>query len=141
MLCESCHQKPATIHLTTIASPAPVRLQNLCEECADAYFACTPGMNAYRKLICFSDSYRSMLYDRLERAHPEAFQDGHDRKTALELHQKVTAFLRAELKKDTIELNDGGFEMLFQDFIGSHAFAVRKQKLKSVSGGTNQQSP
>ena len=69
MRCESCHQREAMVHLTTTIEaeglgqePGTQREQHFCEQCADTYFACTPGMNSARGLICLSDSYRSKLW-------------------------------------------------------------------------------
>ena len=82
MFCEACHQRVATVHLTTTVhagwlgqEPGTQREQHFCEQCADSYFSCTPGMNSARGLICLSDSYRARLYDLLEAVHPEAFNN------------------------------------------------------------------
>jgi protein-arginine kinase activator protein McsA len=131
MLCESCHQREAIRHLTTTVhaegfgqEPGTQREQHFCQECADAYFACTPGMNASRHLICLSDSYRSKLYDLLESAHPEAFDN-----STIEACQRgselMRRFLREHLTKDKIELNEDAFRMLLRDFFGSHHFYSR----------------
>lgn len=63
MLCQVCQKNEATVHLTTTsyapvadATPGPERNEHFCGQCADAYFAATPGMNSMRNLICLSDS-------------------------------------------------------------------------------------
>src|SRR6185369_16389586 len=95
--------------------PGTQREQHFCEQCADSYFACTPGMNSSRHLICLSDSYRSKLYDLLEVAHPEAF-DNSDAEACRRGSELVRVFLRHHLAKDGIELNEDGFLMLWSDF-------------------------
>src|SRR5213592_4454748 len=140
MLCESCHQREAVTHLTTIVEaecppallaqahivgrglglePGTQREQHFCEQCADTYFACTPGMNPRRDLICLSDSYRAKLYVLLEATHPEAFDD-EDAETCQRASDLMRNFLREHLTKDKIELNEDAFEMLCRDFFGSH---------------------
>lgn len=47
--------------------------RHFCAECADKYFASTPGMNSSRTLICLSDAYRRRLLDKVEAELPEAF--------------------------------------------------------------------
>jgi protein-arginine kinase activator protein McsA len=140
MLCESCHQRVAVVHLTqTIASavlgdePGTVRKQHFCEQCADTYFACTPWMNSARHIICLSDSYRSRLYDLLEATHPEAF-DNSDTEACRRGSELMRDFLHEQLKKEKIELNEDGFGMLFGDFIGSHHFYRRMDEYKSKKG-------
>src|SRR5882724_7874438 len=104
MLCEACHKREAMVHLTTAEKPAWLpkawlpQEQHLCQECAEAYFASTPGMNSSRGLICLSDSYRSKLYDMLETAHPEAF-DNHDTEVCRRGSKLMTNFLCEHLKK------------------------------------------
>src|SRR5437762_12939691 len=109
MLCESCHQREAMVHLTTTIGakrlgqePGTDREQHFCEQCADAYFACTPGMNSARHLICLSDSYRAKLYDLLEATHPEAF-DNSTTDACRRGSELMRAFLREHLTKDNIE--------------------------------------
>jgi len=142
MLCESCHQREAKVHLTTTVvaplfgqEPGTQRKQHFCEQCADTYFACTPGMNSARQLICLSDSYRSRLYDLLEATHPEAFDNSNcDREASWQRSKLMRDFLREELKKENIELNEDGFGMLFGDFIGSHHFYRRRDEYKRKNG-------
>ena len=90
-------------------------------------------MNSARHLICLSDSYRAKLYDLLETAHPEAFDN-----TIVEACRRgselMRSFLREHLTKDKIELNDDGFEMLSQDFFGSHFFYSRSDEYKRKKG-------
>ena len=131
MLCQVCQQRAATVHLSTSFSveglgeePVTEREQHLCEQCADAYFASTPGMNAARGLICLSDSYRSKLYDLLEAVHPEAF-DNTDFEACQRASKLMQDFLREHLKKDNIEMNEGAFDMLCHDFYCSHHFYTR----------------
>jgi hypothetical protein len=73
-----------------------------------------------------SEGYRSRLYDLLETAHPEAFYEGDDEKLNERAAEAMTLFLRAQLKKELIEVNDQVFEMLVCDFIGSHDFYTRR---------------
>jgi protein-arginine kinase activator protein McsA len=131
MLCESCHQREAMVHLTTTVhvegldqGPGTEREQHFCQVCADAYFACTPEMNSMRHLICLSDSYRAKLYDLLETAHPEAF-DNSTTEACQRGSELMRRFLREHLTKDKIELNDDAFGMLLGDFFGSHHFYTR----------------
>ncbi len=131
MLCQACHKKEATVHLTTTShapgsggQPDSQQKQHFCESCADAYFASTPGMNSARGLICLSDSYRSKLYDLLETAHPEAF-DNHDTEACRRGSRVMTDFLREHLQKDGVEVTGDAFDMLCQDFFGSQQFYTR----------------
>ena len=109
------------------------REKHFCEQCADTYFACTPGMNPARHLICLSDSYRAKIYDLLETAHPEAF-DNSTTELCRRGSELMRRFLRGNLTKDKIELNDDGFEMLCQDFFGSHYFYSRSDEYKRKKG-------
>ena len=133
MLCESCHQREALVHLeqtfeTEGSGQEPIRSgQHFCRECADAFFACTPGMNSSRHLICLSDWYRSKLYDLLEQAHPEAF-DNSDNEACERGSDLMRKFLREHLTKDGVELNQDGLDMLCQDFFGSYHFYDRVDK-------------
>ena len=140
MLCESCHQREAVRHLTRIVmaeglgqEPGTQREQHFCEQCADTYFACTPGMNPRRDLICLSHSYRAKLYDLLETVHPEAF-DNSTTEACRRGSDLMRHFLREQLTKDKIELNEDAFEMLFRDFIGSHHFYSRADEHKRKKG-------
>jgi hypothetical protein len=128
------------VHLTTTdytaaqdGEPSSAREQHFCEQCADEYFTRTPGMNSSRGLICLSDSYRSKLYDLLETAHPEAF-DNSDTDTCRRGSELMRTFLREHLTKDGIELNQDGFDMLCQDFFGSHHFYTRADEYKQKKG-------
>ena len=131
MLCQQCGNREALVHLTK-ANPALGSVgkkpgkdeQHFCEPCADAYFASTPGMNVMRDLICLSDSYRARLYDLLEELHPEVF-DNHDTEACRRGSKTMTNFLREHLKKDGVEVSGDAFDMLCQDFIGSHPFYTR----------------
>jgi hypothetical protein len=86
----------------------------------------SPTLSAMRSLICLSAAYRSRLYDLLEAAHPEAFYDGDDETLNLQAAETMTLFLRKQLSKERIEVNDGVFEMLVCDFIGSYDFYTRR---------------
>ena len=90
-------------------------------------------MNSSRHLICLSDSYRSKLYDLLETAHPEAF-DNSDTEACRRGSELMRSFLREHLTKDKIELNDDGFEMPCRDYIGSHYFYSRSDEYKRKKG-------
>ena len=143
MLCETCHLREATVHFTTTVhatgpdltalglEPGTKRQQHFCEQCADSYLSCTPGMNRMRNLICLSDSYRTRLYDLLEAAHPEAFYHGDDRAQCRRVAEVMDAFLREQLKKEKIEFNEDAFGMLFGDFIGSNHFYTRRKEYHS----------
>jgi protein-arginine kinase activator protein McsA len=131
MLCDACHRREALVHLTTTVcaesldqAPGAQREQHFCNECADEYFAQTPGMNSSRDLICMSDWYRSKLYDLLEMTHPEAF-DNSTTEACRRGSELMRHFLREHLTKDKIELNDDAFDMLARDFFGSHHFYSR----------------
>jgi len=141
MLCESCHQKPATLHTSKIIYDAAgvagtTQEQHFCEQCADVYHACTPGLNHLRDLICLSDFYRSRLYDLLETSYPAAFEgsDNLGTEARIERVKCIQAFLREQLKKDGIELNESGFLMLYGDFIGSYHFYTRKDEFNKRKG-------
>jgi len=113
--------------------PGTQREQHFCQECADSYFACTPGLNSARDLICLSGSYRSKLYDLLEATHPEAF-DNSDTEACLRGSEVMRSFLREHLTKDKIELNEDAFDMLLGDFCGSHHFYTRADEYKRKKG-------
>ena len=135
MLCQVCQKQEATVHHTSISygprgdEPGTEQKQHLCEACADAYFARTPGMNPLRGLICLSDSYRSKLYDLLEAAHPEAF-DNHDTESARKGSELMREFLREHLKNDNIEVVGDAFDMLACDFFGTHHYYSRQNEVK-----------
>jgi hypothetical protein len=140
MLCESCHQGEAVVHLTTTVHAEGLgqesgtqREQHFCEKCGDSYFACTPAMNSARHLICLSDSYRTKLYHLLEIAHPEAF-DNSDTEACRRGSEFMRNFLREHLTKDKIELNEDAFDMLCGDFFGSHHFYSRIDEYKRKKG-------
>ena len=97
---------------------------SFCEDCADKYFASMPGMNASRDLIQLSDRYRSKLYDLLEVEHPEVFQRG-DNDHLFECANIMGKFLFEQLKREGVELNEGGFGMLLGGFIGSAEYYER----------------
>jgi hypothetical protein len=125
MLCQNCNQREALIHLA-LGSP---QQRDFCRECADNYYATTPGMNSSRALICLDNWYRSKLYDLLEKAHPEAF-DNSDAEACRRATNLKCNFLKEHLTKDKIELNQDGFEMLCMDFCFSHHFYRRADEFK-----------
>ena len=143
MLCESCHQRDALVHLSRTVSRVEAKTVageliderkepqlelsrefHFCQQCADAFFACTPGLNASRHLICLSDSYRSSLYDALEKVYPQAF-DNSTTEACVRGSEFMATFLREQLKNDGIEVNEDAFGMLLRDFFGSHHFYSR----------------
>jgi len=130
MLCQQCRKREALVHLTQTScvpdsqGERGTKKQHFCEQCAEAYFATTPGMNSSRGLICLSDFYRSKLYDLLESAHPEAF-DNHDDEACRRGSEAMRKFLRKHLKQDKVKVSGDALEMLCQDFFGSHHFYTR----------------
>lgn len=132
MLCESCHQRDAVVHLTATEGETQLE-RHFCEQCADTYFACTPGMNSARDLICLSDSYRAKLYDLLETHYPEAFDNSTD-EACYRGSELMRSFLREHLTKDKIELNEDAFEMLCGDFFGSRHFYTRLDEYNKRKG-------
>ena len=140
MLCEACQQREALVHLgpaaeanSSVAEPSGKWDHHFCQECADEYFARTPGMNSSRGLICLSDWYRSKLYDLLEVEHPEAFD--YSTTEACERGSELArVFLRRHLTKAGVELNDDGFMMLWSDFNCSHHFYTRADEYKRRKG-------
>jgi len=127
MLCQACKKRDALIHLSLGSSLR--KRKHYCRECADRYFARTPGMNSSRDLIKLSNFYRSKLYDELEARHPEAF-DNTDAEACRRGSDLMRRFLKKRLTKDGIKLNGDGFEMLCHDFFGSHHFYERADKWK-----------
>jgi hypothetical protein len=149
MLCEMCKEREATVHLRQTTrefsveegvDPETVDLsvvphkevegseKHFCEECADRYFASTPGMNSARGLICLSDTYRAKLHDKLEVELPEVFSDPDDEVLAGKRATKMERFLREELKREGIEVNDDAFGMLFGDLFCSYHFYNRQDR-------------
>jgi hypothetical protein len=131
MLWERCHQRQATVHLTEIArshlvSDEQVTDRHFCEQCGDYYMKSHPTLDAMRSLVCLSEGYRDRLYDLLTTSHPEAFYDGDDDALGMRAAEAMTLFLRDQLNKEGIEVNDQVFEMLLCDFIGSHHFYTRR---------------
>ena len=131
MLCQACKKRDALVHLSLGSSRR--KQKHYCRECADRYYARTPGMNSARDLIKLSNFYRSKLYDELEARHPEAF-DNSDREACLHGSDLMRRYLKKRLTKDGIKLNRDGFEMLCLDFFGSHHFYERADKLKKRTG-------
>ncbi len=135
MLCEACHQRETTVHLTTTMYKAVdgqepgMRKQHFCQECSDTYFASTPGMNSARGLICLSDTYRTKLYELLEKTHPEAF-DNHDTEACRRGSRVMRDFLREQFKKENIGVNEDAFDMLCQDFFSSREFYARTDEYR-----------
>jgi len=134
MICEVCQKREALMHLSGSVHVLGVSLESrewhLCRECADEYYANTPGMNSARGLIRLSDEYRKKLYDILAAQHPEAFDNNSDTKACERGSEIMRFFLREHLAKDGIELNSGGFEMLLCYFFGSHHFYRRSDEYK-----------
>ena len=131
MFCEKCHERQATVHLTEIArsqvvSDERVTERHFCDICGDDYMKNHPTLGAMRSLLCLSEGYRSRLYDLLEAAHPEAFYAGDDEALSTRAAEAMTLFLRDELKRERIDVNEQVFEMLLCDFIGSHLFYSRR---------------
>lgn len=145
MVCEMCKQRDAMVHLTQRSTefaliegidpdsvdPDSVphkelgqTEQHFCEECADKYFASTPGMNSSRDLICLSDAYRAKLLDKLEAELPEAFYDGEDHRRWTEITERQRKFLRNELDREGIEVNADGFDMLWTDLFVNGTFTI-----------------
>ncbi len=143
MLCEICKKREAVVHLGDFKEPennesdSQVEWQRqFCRECADEYYAKTPGMNSSRDLICLSDWYRNKLYNLLELECPEAF-DYSDNK-ACELSGELTrVFLQNQLDKNDIKLNEDGFEMLWVDLNCSHHFYKRADEIKRRRANKN----
>jgi protein-arginine kinase activator protein McsA len=132
MLCESCNQRDAVVHLTTTEGETRNE-QHFCRECADEYFARTPGENSHRGLICLDDWYRSKLYDLLEVEHTEAF-DCSTTEACRRGSAATRAFLRRHLAQAGIELNEDAFIMLWSDFNCSHHFYTRADEYKRRKG-------
>ena len=122
VLCQACKKRGALVHRSLGSSRR--KQKHYCRECADRYFARTPGMNSARDLIKLSNFYRSKLYDELEARHPEAFDDS-DAETCRRGSDLMRHFLKKRLAKDGIKLNRDGFEMLCHDFFCSHHFYER----------------
>ncbi len=127
-LCQACKKRDAVVHLGLGSSSR--KSKHYCRECADRYFARTPGMNSSRNLITLSNFYRSKLYDELEALHPEAF-DNSDEKACRRGTALVRRFLKTRLTKDGLRLNSDGFEMLWHDFNFSHHFYERAEKWRA----------
>jgi len=126
----------AVVHLTKIeAKTGAQREQHFCQQCADTFFACTPGLNPMRGLICLSDSYRATLYDLLETTRPDAF-DNSTTEACRRGSEWMRRFLREQLAKDKIELNEDALDMLCADFFGSHHFYTRIDEYNKRKGLT-----
>jgi hypothetical protein len=130
-LCEVCQKREASVFCTpannTSGAEGTSDFQqpaSMCKSCADSYYASTPGLNSARDLIRLSDSYRSKLYDLLETAHPEAF-DNQDTEACVRGSQLMCAFLRKQLKADRMDIRGDAFDMLCKDFFGSRHFYER----------------
>jgi len=133
MLCDACHQREALVHLTSIVGGDTQKKQHFCRECADEFFARTPGLNSSRGLICLSDWYRSKLYDLLEVEHPEAF-DYSTTEACRHGSELARSFLKRHLVESGIELNDDGLMMLWSDFNCSHHFYTRADEYNRRKG-------
>jgi len=129
MFCQTCNRKEALVHISGVSTPS----EHFCRACADAYYR-RNGMNSARNLIQLSLFYRTKLYDELELAHPEAF-DNSDVEACNRGVEVMCLFLKRRLAEDNIELNEDGFDMLLQDFFGSHLFYERADRLRSTRAG------
>jgi hypothetical protein len=130
-LCQACRKREALIHLWTDPTPT-AKSKHFCRQCADRYFARTPGMNSSRDLIKLSDFYRVKLYDELEARHPAAF-DNTDDAACHRGSELMRRFLRQKLLKDNIKLKGDGFEMLCHDFFCSYHFYDRVEKIRRAA--------
>jgi hypothetical protein len=128
MLCQRCKKKEALIHLNVTGSSS--RQKHYCRDCADAYFARTPGMNPSRNLVKLSDYYRNKLYDELESQSPEVF-DNSTTEACVRGSDLMRRFLRKRLAQDNIRLNKDGFEMLCHDLFTTHHFYDRGDRVKA----------
>jgi hypothetical protein len=86
-----------------------------------------------RGLICLSDSYRATLYDLLETAHADAF-DNSTTEACRRGSELMRRFLREHLTKEKIEMNEEAFGMLCGDFYGSHHFYTRIDEYNKRKG-------
>jgi hypothetical protein len=89
-------------------------------------------MNAVRGLICLSDAYRTRLFDLLEKTNPEAF-DNDDTEACRRGSEMTRDFLREQLKKESIEVNEDAFQMLCQSF-WSREFYARADERRRKKG-------
>jgi hypothetical protein len=134
MLCEMCHEKPATVHLTENRMAVDERSapsmseRHFCEGCADRYFASRPETNPLRGLIQLSDDYRSKLYDELEVKHPSVFTWWRTPSGTIANLTIMRDFLKERLREDRVEVTGDGFEMLRLDLTGSAEFNERRRK-------------
>ena len=131
MLSQACKKNEALVHLSSTGSLRSRSAKHFCRQCADDYWARTPGMNSARDLIRLSNFYRSKLYDLLEAEHPEAF-DNSTADACSKGSDLMARFLRRHLLKDNLRLNPDAFEMLCHDFFGSHHFYDRVERLKAI---------
>jgi hypothetical protein len=140
MVCELCKKKVATVHLTHTSihesgEPINSEQRHFCEDCADNFYANDPGLNSARGLIQLSDQYRSKLFDRLEQAHPEIFRNWAKSSNVelIESAKVMHKFIREDLKRNGIELNEEGFHMLAAGFIGAAEFYERAERFKRAA--------
>ena len=127
-LCQRCKKKEALIHLNFMGPSS--RQKHYCRDCADAYFARTPGMNPQRNLVKLSDYYRNKLYDELESQSPEVF-DNSTNEACARGSDLMRRFLRKRLAQDNIRLNKDGFEMLCHDLFTTRHFYDRSDRVKA----------
>jgi hypothetical protein len=154
MLCEVCKEREAMVHLNTtreleveegvdpesvdveaVMKEAGITERHFCEECADKYFASTPGMNSSRSLICLSDGYRRKLLDKVEAELPEAFYDGEESKRMREVSEKMMEFLKRELEREGIPVERDAFLMLWSDLFCGAEFYERRDRF---NGGVSE---
>ena len=108
--------------------------RHFCEECADKYYASTPGMNSSRDLICLSDAYRKRLLDKVDVELPEAFYEGDDPKRQREVSEKMMEFLRRELEREGIPVEGDAFLMLWSDLFCRAEFYERRDSFHGREG-------
>jgi hypothetical protein len=137
MLCDKCQKREALVHLGSsteqgeiFTNSGVVWEKHFCKDCADEYYAQTPGLNSSRDLICLSNWYRSKLYDLLELECPEVF-DYSDSEACERGSELTRVFLLEQLKKNGIELSEDGFEMLWIDLNCSNHFYKRADDIKN----------
>ena len=133
ILCQVCKEREAVVHISPTRSLKSRRTKHFCRQCADEYWARTPGMNADRGLIQLSNFYRSKLYDLLQKQHPEAF-DNSTVEACRNGSELMRRFLRRRLNEDNIKVTGDAFEMLCNDFSFSHHSYKRGDQLKANKG-------
>jgi protein-arginine kinase activator protein McsA len=131
MLCEICHQRKATVHVTKTVESAieqgPGSTEfHFCDQCAETQLESKLQTKLPRDLIRLSDEYRATLFDLLEKTHPEAF-DNHGIEACRRGSKLTREFLREQFKKDNIGVNDEVFNMLLVSFWSGEFYARAKK--------------